>query len=58
MTWWRTTCERSSNVHDVNVHATWSDVEFFDALEVAFKDVDHADRLRRKLAACRQLNSV
>ncbi len=40
-------------MQDADCHATWGDDEFFDALETAFRDVDHADRLRRKLAACR-----
>ena len=58
LTWWRTVCERADAVNDDKVHATWSDTDFFDALDSAFRDVDHQDRLRRKLAVCRQTHSV
>ncbi len=53
LTWWRTVCERADAMNDDKVHATWSDSDFFDALETAFQDIDHVDRLRRKLSSCR-----
>ena len=35
-----------------------TDDDFFDSLKNAFRDVDHVDRLRRRLYACKQERSV
>lgn len=53
MTWWRTWCDRISNLPSTLTFAAFR-VE----LEKAFRDVDHVDRLRRRLATLKQTTSV
>ena len=53
LTWWRTWCDRLSNLAS---HLTFN--TFCTKLEKAFRDVDHVDRLRRRLASLRQTTSV
>lgn len=53
LTWWRTWCDRISNLPSTLTFAAFR-VE----LEKAFRDVDHVDRLRRRLATLKQTTSV
>ncbi len=53
LTWWRTWCDRLPNLAS---HLTFT--TFCTELEKAFRDVDHVDRLRRRLASLRQTTSV
>jgi hypothetical protein len=53
LTWWRTWCDRIQNLP-----ATLSFQQFKAELEKAFRDVDHVDRLRRRLSTLKQTTSV
>lgn len=53
LTWWRTWCDRIPNLHN-----TLQFLAFKNEIEKAFRDVDHVDRLRRRLATLKQTTSV
>ena len=53
LTWWRTWCDRLQNLSSTLDYNT-----FCSELETAFRDVDHVDRLRRKLTQLKQTTSV
>ena len=53
LTWWRTWCDRLPNLPTNLTYST-----FATELEKAFRDVDHVDRLRRRLASLKQTTSV
>ncbi len=59
LTWWRAQCETAKKgLYPVELLSTMNVSEFWKELQVAFRDVDHENRLRSKLSTLRQTGSV